>query len=225
MSVKVSVCSELRSFKGGTRLQIEGLTEEEAERFKGALNGMYWMTSEEGRLKFASVLAPLPGPADDEEMLPFWRRFDPSQAGVQEFLFDPERVDNFSSPGIIIQHLCGYGYTPENYQLELLSSRAGVFTARGHPADSKAVSGSIGIFQPSGVPRATFKTQSRWAEKRIRNSSSLRSSFCGETQASDRSMSPFNGSRCWSSQTSKLHPQRVVFLFHSRSPSFLSITF
>lgn len=57
----------------------------------------------------------VPGPTEDEEMLPFWCRREPGPGPVQTQLFETENFKH-RYPSVIIQHLCGYGYTSERYK-------------------------------------------------------------------------------------------------------------
>lgn len=102
------------------RVMVGGLTEDEQQKLEGVITaGNYWVKrNEDGRLRFVPAHEPLPDPIKDEEMLPFWRRFDPRKPGLQTTLFDEERLTGFCSPSIIIGSLCGYNYTPEKYKEE-----------------------------------------------------------------------------------------------------------
>ncbi len=109
---------------GNDHLTLVGLTEEERERVEGMLHGQWWAKgNEEGRIDFALAREPVPEPADDEEMMPFWSPAGNGSGPVQMQLIFNEGWEG-GSPGIFIQHLCGYYFTPENYraQAELLES-------------------------------------------------------------------------------------------------------
>ena len=71
------------------------------------------VTVTNGRLEVVRRSEELPSPSEDEEMLPFWRRATPETQQLQ--LFEVQLAEH-SMPSIIIQHLCGYCYSPENYK-------------------------------------------------------------------------------------------------------------
>lgn len=91
---------------------------DEVDNVAGFVNGQSWMRVENGRLRFQPTTNPLPGPADDEEMMPFWRRPSEQEREVlrKDTNFDPTKDIEHHQPSFIIQHLCGYNYTPENYR-------------------------------------------------------------------------------------------------------------
>lgn len=98
---------------------VENLTQEEARLLMGMLRGMNWCTTESGRLKEAPRFKPLPGPADDLEMMPYWRRSEfPLDGRLQVSTYDPERFKNNYGAGIHLSSLCGHYFTPENYNRE-----------------------------------------------------------------------------------------------------------
>lgn len=115
-------------------MHITGLTKTEVERMKAVVHGQSWLrTTEDGRLEFQPTMNPLPGPADDEQLLPHWPpavpRSDRKEVRTRrklvqvDFDFNTD-VNRFFHPSFSIQHLCGYSYTPENYkrQADLLES-------------------------------------------------------------------------------------------------------
>jgi hypothetical protein len=109
-----------RTSVGGSEIAINGLTADELEQFQGALNGTQWITVRGGRLVALSVYDGLPDPVEDPLMHPIWRR--PSDEEItthqQLFLFDEDRFSDHSSPSIQISSVCGYNYSPENYERE-----------------------------------------------------------------------------------------------------------
>jgi|GEM_PF-904485 len=99
------------------RAELTGLNREECERLEAVTHGQCWVkVGEDGRLEFRDARKPLPEPVEDKEMLGFWSHTDPRRRKVQLQLLDPER-DPYC-PHIVIQSLCGYHYTPENYEKE-----------------------------------------------------------------------------------------------------------
>lgn len=104
------------SRSGSGELKLEGFTHREMDQIEGWLKGCYWATVENGRLHVCATRNEVPGPVDDIEMLPFWRKFEDRTATMQTSLFDVDmNIEKAISPHFLIQHLCGYGYTPEKY--------------------------------------------------------------------------------------------------------------
>lgn len=101
--------------RGELHADINGLDSRELDLLKGAMHGHQWVTCQKGRLKNVPAYDPLPGPAQDEALMPFWSRPIPDE-GVQLSLFSFEPVPAWSSPSITISHLCGYHYSEENYR-------------------------------------------------------------------------------------------------------------
>lgn len=120
-------CEELPKVRSGGssqsgrefRREIAGLTKDEADKLQRALMGLSWVRVVDGRLQEHSTVHPLPGPADDESMLPFWRPHNPREPNTQLVLkmdTQMERLSEHSMPSIFIQSLCGYHYTPKGYE-------------------------------------------------------------------------------------------------------------
>ncbi len=106
---------QIKSIGAGS-VTVSGLTREDEELFQGLINGHQRLSVVDGKLVATAVHEPLPDPTTDEEMAPFWRRCAPNEGILQEELFDRENYQNSLSPSILIQSLCGYGYTPEAYR-------------------------------------------------------------------------------------------------------------
>ena len=106
---------------GGGNFSIKGVQDEEIDLLLGAFRGgFHWVRrSEDGRLEHVPAYEQLPAPAQDTKMHPFWQPSGGVPAAVQMEMFSLGDSDDayhrHSSPSIIIQHLCGYCYTPENY--------------------------------------------------------------------------------------------------------------
>ncbi len=96
---------------------IAGLKEGEADAIQSALNGCQWVMVKDGRVQVHPAYEPLPEPTRDEEMTPFWEEFRPGKHSYQLRLLGKQPHEH-SSPSIVIQSLCGYAYTPENYASE-----------------------------------------------------------------------------------------------------------
>ncbi|OGI90408.1 hypothetical protein A2911_00245 [Candidatus Nomurabacteria bacterium RIFCSPLOWO2_01_FULL_40_15] len=126
------------SRRGGVgEVTLSGIPEDLLEKVEGTTFGQYWMTIKDGKLVFSPTREPLPDPVADEEMLPFWRRYDERPGHLQEMLFDLER--QIGSPSFIVSSLCGYHYTPEDYRrnAELLMSYGFVCMRSQRGADGK----------------------------------------------------------------------------------------
>lgn len=99
--------------------ELRGLTPEEIELMQAVLSGCQWVSGDkDGRLCFSSCHKPLPEPVDDKEMLAHWPITEKSEGkeAVQLELWTSGELGYLSHPSIIIQHLCGYGYSPSNYE-------------------------------------------------------------------------------------------------------------
>lgn len=105
--------------RGG--ITLANLKQEEVENLEAMVHNHFWVTVTDGRLETIRRKKDLPGPADDEELLPFWRR---EKSGTGQVELFEVNIPQHQSPSIIIQHLCGHHYTPENYkrQAEFLES-------------------------------------------------------------------------------------------------------
>lgn len=101
---------------GPGRIEIGNLSPDEVRSLEGMVHGHNWcIATNEGRLKTQSRWEPLPMPARDETMMPFWQPMHPGPTQM-EFREVPSPLG--FSPGIIIESVCGYYLTPENYQAE-----------------------------------------------------------------------------------------------------------
>lgn len=104
------------SMTGPERIEIGNLKRDEVENLEGMVLGHRWcIITPEGRLRTQSRWEPLPAPAEDETMMPFWQ---PMIPGPTQMEFREVPVPLGSQAGIIIEHVCGYNYTPENYRAE-----------------------------------------------------------------------------------------------------------
>lgn len=101
---------------GSGQINISGLTKEDEEKLLGMICGRWWSKGYQGKLLFSSGFEEPPNPVVDEEMAPFWRRPTPNQAALGQMIFDPDGVQDHSSPSIYIGSLCGYNYSPDNYR-------------------------------------------------------------------------------------------------------------
>lgn len=103
----------------GNAVTFSGLTKEEAALLIGLAAGTQWIRVWHGRVEALPVYQQPPDPVQDPILPNGW------QGGGAKFHLDPgpARLDirHFCAkpalcPSIVIQHLCGYGYTPERYK-------------------------------------------------------------------------------------------------------------
>ena len=99
------------------RVVIEGLTKDEIDLVCGAMTGGQWVRCVNGRIEHSPAYEAPPSPTEDKVIASHWPQ---ASAGAKSELqligFD--KISGHSSPSIIIQHLCGYNFTPENYVAE-----------------------------------------------------------------------------------------------------------
>lgn len=104
------------SMTGPDRIEIGNLSPAEVQSLEGMVKGNNrCIVSLAGRLETQSRWEPLPTPAQDETMMPFWQ---PMLPGPVQMEFREVPTPLGSQAGIIIEHVCGYFYTPENYRAE-----------------------------------------------------------------------------------------------------------
>ena len=106
---------------GPGRFTISGAQEEETDLLLGAFKaGFHWVRrGQDGRLEHAPAYEQLPAPEQDMEMHPFWQPAGNPASVQMEMVSLGDSVEAYhrhSSPSIIIQHLCGFHYTPQNYK-------------------------------------------------------------------------------------------------------------
>ena len=113
------------SNRGGEHsLTITG-SEEDIEKLRSAIRGTSWFGIENGNAVTHSRFSPLPDPIEDPEMHPFWSLPTAEEkANLERFTFEELDPRGIYSASIIIQSLCGYNYSKENYrrQAHLLES-------------------------------------------------------------------------------------------------------
>jgi hypothetical protein len=123
---------KISSYGGSPRyVTLVNLTEEELERIQHAFGARCSLVGvdPDGRLEVHDKHLPLPTPESDPPMEGFWlAQQQPSlqfgepvptedgPAAPVNFQFD--QVEQYSSPSILIQHLCGYGRTLERYKIQ-----------------------------------------------------------------------------------------------------------
>ncbi|MFA6269725.1 MAG: hypothetical protein WC657_00760 [Candidatus Paceibacterota bacterium] len=101
---------------GGDSMTIDGILHEDQQKVLASFNaGAYWIRVKDGNLEIVPSWENLPDPIKDKKMLPFWRKATVAET-AQLKLFELEGVHENDSPSISIQSLCGYSYSPENYQ-------------------------------------------------------------------------------------------------------------
>lgn len=105
----------------GNRIEFQNLTKEEMETIQrnfGAGGG--WLRIQDGRLEERANYNDLPKPTDDPYMAGFWggewRK--PMEIPTGPFppkIYEFEEIREFCFPSIMIQSVCGYDWTPQNY--------------------------------------------------------------------------------------------------------------
>ncbi|MFH1455183.1 MAG: hypothetical protein ABIF22_02600 [bacterium] len=104
----------------GHSLTISGLSKEEVDVLESSVNiGTNWIRVIDGLLQRIPSFQPLPDPIMDKEMFPFWRKPNKNEkmlAGQLEF-FSMGSAENHI-PSIIIDSLCGYYWSEENYKTQ-----------------------------------------------------------------------------------------------------------
>lgn len=113
--VQIASTKRSQSDSNDGHVEVKNLTTTEVKTFEGTVHGQNWMSVQNGRLVFRGIFAPLPEAIPDEEMLPFWRHATEGEVKVQEELFD-KSARLFGGEHIMIQSLCGYYRSAENYQ-------------------------------------------------------------------------------------------------------------
>ncbi|MBY0473284.1 hypothetical protein K2Q00_03330 [Patescibacteria group bacterium] len=107
---------------GGGGISLNGLNRAEEDILEGAFRtGHHWVRmGQNGRIEHTPSFNALPSPADDDRMLPFWREGEKKPPVQLELFSHAETGDQrlHSSRSFTIQHLCGYGYTPEKYKAQ-----------------------------------------------------------------------------------------------------------
>ncbi len=101
--------------RGAGGFSLRNVSPEETDKLEAMALGHAWCMVVNGRLQSQSRWEPLPKPAADETMMPFWQPMIPGPTQM-EFREVPGPMG--SDAGIIIEHVCGHNYTPENYQAE-----------------------------------------------------------------------------------------------------------
>lgn len=119
MDTKTQPTVHVTSYKPSDdgHITLAGLTSEEVERMQGMAIGHWWVKGGDGRLEFAPAHEPAPAPTEDG-MLPEWRTplKEEGSERYQGELFEPMVQWRHQDPSILIQHLCGYSYTPQAYK-------------------------------------------------------------------------------------------------------------
>ena len=110
----------------GCSIKFDNLTPEELEKIQYALSSSCgWIRFNEGRLEVLERYDTAPIQEADPLMAGFWTPKPPVKA--IEFpkppfapkVFEFDEVGDYSFPGILVQHLCGYNWTPDNYQAQV----------------------------------------------------------------------------------------------------------
>lgn len=100
---------------GNGEVRIVGLMKDEIEALLGMVAGANWIRAEDGRLVIESALEPAPPPQEDPPIAAWWPKDHPQFAQLEMFAPDFRAG---KGGGIIIEHLCGYGWSREGYEKE-----------------------------------------------------------------------------------------------------------
>lgn len=114
--VEYSSMADGRSNRG--KMTLSNLTEDEVGMLERFIQGLCHISLDgQGRVVSVPMYDELPDQIEDTKMLPFWRKWegDTFAQTVMKDL-DLEAMEASDSPGIIVEHLCGYNYTEENYK-------------------------------------------------------------------------------------------------------------
>ncbi len=105
------------SMTSSDRIEIGGLNQEEVQTLQSMVLGGHWcIVTPDGRLQSQSRWEPLPAPAQDETMMPFWQPMIPGSAQTE---LQGIEMPLGAQASLVIEHVCGYHYTPENYRSEV----------------------------------------------------------------------------------------------------------
>jgi len=97
---------------------LRGATPQELEMLQGMIENRFWVSvNDQGRLERHYKLADVPGPVDDEQMMPFWTPAMPGEVKLELPLVPT--MSEHQSPGLQIQGLgAGMHFTPNGYAKE-----------------------------------------------------------------------------------------------------------
>lgn len=103
---------------GAGNFQMSGASTIDIDRLQGMAAGSQWCRVDGGRIVASSALVEPPSPVVDPMILSGWQTSNgklsrPENVRIENFLASP---GEWFSPKIIIQHLCGYGYTAARYR-------------------------------------------------------------------------------------------------------------
>ena len=102
---------------GGDRFELTNVSEEEQDALQRMMLGLARVRmGEKGELEVLDVHDPVPPPTADEAIAPFFSA--PELHAVQKVLPMADPFEGGHDPGIIIQHLCAYSFSPEGYQAQ-----------------------------------------------------------------------------------------------------------
>jgi hypothetical protein len=105
---------------GSGQIQITGISPEDQDTIMSSIRGgANWIRVLDGKLISVPCYKDLPDPIEDREMLPFWREVPESEIPKLQMEFTEfQNLNEHQSPSIIIQSLCGYNYSEENYKVQ-----------------------------------------------------------------------------------------------------------
>jgi hypothetical protein len=112
-TVRIGVINHPSASRLYGEVTFDGLLESEVAMLEAMVMGVCRVECVEGRLVRRSMHEALPEPGEDPLIAPYWA---PSGEPKTLGYIAPDDEQAHHSPSIVIQHLCGYGWTPENYQ-------------------------------------------------------------------------------------------------------------
>jgi hypothetical protein len=143
--------------RGAGGFSLCNVSPEETDKLEAMALGHAWCMIVNGRLQSQSRWELLPKPAADETMMPYWQPVSPGHAQLE--LRGIETPPG-AQAGIMIQSLCGYEYSPENYRRESEKLERTDSSASAPVAAKTGGSGRCGICQISGQPKMSSRTRS-----------------------------------------------------------------
>jgi len=104
-----------RGHDGKDEVTLGNLKEGEVDKIEAFVLGYQWVSTDgEGGLITREVKEPLPDPTVDSDLIEYWPKV---REPVQMELFPP--TFKASHPRFIIQSLCGYDFSKDNYALQV----------------------------------------------------------------------------------------------------------
>lgn len=144
-------------------------TPEEIEALQAMLAGTAWISrGDDGKLVSRERFKALPPPEDDPKIPVAWTEPDSRLAPTPD-IRDLDPSEGWHSPSYLIQHLCGYRHTVENYRKQALKLQSYGFECLRSRRDRRGQYWEIwflpGVFSAEGDLRSAVLG---WREERLR---------------------------------------------------------